>query len=133
MMNLFVYGALMYEEVWNKIVVGDFEKTIGHLKGYRRLKVKGEQYPGIVAGKGEVSGFIWLGVDNKNLVRLDEFEGEYYERVAANAVDAEGRTIPVNVYRFRKDFLNLLENTEWSVSEFEATGLEKFISQFQLS
>ena len=130
MKNLFVYGALMYEEVWSRIVQGDFCKIKGQISGYRRLAVKNEEYPGLVVGDGIVQGYIWLGLDEGNLARLDIFEGEYYERTPAIAVDKEGNSMDVNVYSFRKEFLGLLENNDWNVKEFEKYGLKKFISRY---
>jgi len=129
--NLFVYGALMYDEVWSRIVAGEFRKISGHISGYRRMAVRGEEYPGIVRGEGVVSGRIWLGLDKVNLARLDEFEGEYYERIPAIAADPTGKTLDVHLYRIKNQFLNLLEDREWNVDEFEKGGLKKFVSSYE--
>ena len=120
----------MYEEVWDRIVLGDFRKINGQISGYRRLAVKNEEYPGLVIGDGVVQGCIWLGLDEINLARLDIFEGEYYERTLAIAVDEEGNKLDVNVYSIKKEFLGLLENNDWDVEGFEQCGLKKFISRY---
>ena len=127
MTNLFVYGALMYDEVWSRIVNAEFRRSKGKISGYRRLIVKNEEYPGLVEGEGIVSGCIWYGVDNKNLESLDSFEGEYYERITDKAIDESGNMVDVHIYSFKKEFHNLLENADWNVEEFEKNGLEKFI------
>lgn len=128
--NLFVYGALMYEEVWNRIVSGNFKKIAGSISGYRRLAVKDEDYPGLVKGAGQVGGFIWLGVDRKNLNRLDEFEGEYYQRISVTATDNTQQQLDVDVYYFREQYRKLLVNREWSVDDFERQGLKKFLARY---
>lgn len=130
MKNLFVYGALMYEEVWNRIVTGEFKKTDGVLSGYRRLAVKDEEYPGLVKAGGWVKGCIWYDVDTQNLGKLDIFEGEYYERIPLVAVDDKSNDVVVDVYCFRKKFLYLLESHEWDVKKFEKSGLKKFTSRY---
>jgi gamma-glutamylcyclotransferase (GGCT)/AIG2-like uncharacterized protein YtfP len=130
MTNLFVYGALMYEEVWRRIVSGEFRKINGQVSGYRRLAVKNEEYPGLVEGEGVVPGCIWFALDDDNLTRLDVFEGEYYERVPALALDDAGNRVQVHVYRFRGEFEDLLEEHDWNVEKFESTGLTKFLSRY---
>lgn len=128
--NLFVYGALMYDEVWNRIVSGDFEHVSGTLSGYRRLAVKKEEYPGLIKGSGSVKGCIWLDVDAANLARLDIFEGEFYERIPAVAIDESGNRIRVNVYHFKNKYQSLLENKDWNVKKFENSGLKKFMTRY---
>ena len=130
MVNLFVYGALMYDEVWGGIVSGDFEKINARLSGYRRFAVIKEEYPGIVKGEGTVEGIIRFNVDEENLSRLDTFEGEYYERILEQATDSQGNLFEVNVYRIKDLFVELLSDTEWDVAEFEKSGLKKFLDRY---
>ena len=120
----------MYEEVWDRIVEGNFEKSKGQISGYRRVAVKDEEYPGLIAGEGIVAGCIWYGVDNNNLQRLDLFEGDYYERIPVQAINEAGDSIEVSVYRFKKDFHGLLVKKDWDVNEFERSGLNKFIERY---
>ena len=79
--SVFVYGTLMYDEVWSRIVIGKYKRIDAQLSGYRRLKFKDENCPGIVKGEGTVKGLVRLQVDQDNVARLDTFEGTYYERV----------------------------------------------------
>jgi gamma-glutamylcyclotransferase (GGCT)/AIG2-like uncharacterized protein YtfP len=130
MRNLFVYGALMYNEVWNSIVVGKHEKISAQLPGYKRLKVKDEEYPGIVTGDGTVKGFIWFDVDDENISRLDNFEAKCYERVEEYAQDMNGQDIKVDVYRIRENYKTILEDVEWDIKHFEKSGLKKFILSY---
>ena len=130
MINLFVYGALMYDEVWGGIVSGDFENINARLSGYRRLAVSKEEYPGIVKGEGTVEGIIRFNIDEENLSRLDVFEGEYYERISELATDSQGNLFEVNVYRIKDQFVELLSDTEWDVAEFEKSGLKKFVDRY---
>ena len=121
----------MYDEVWDRIVTGEFRKTSGQISGYRRLAVRNEEYPGLIKGEGIVDGYIWFEVDDVSLANLDEFEGEYYERITAIALDKEGNPHGVHLYSFKNEYLNLLEDQDWNVDEFEKCGLERFISRYQ--
>jgi len=120
----------MYDEVWNRIVKGNFQKSPGCITGFRRVGVRNEDYPGLVKGDGIVTGCIWYEVDDRNLKRLDVFEGEYYERKTIIAVNESGENLEVNVYIFRNSFRKLLTETDWDVDEFERSGLKKFIARY---
>lgn len=126
MRNIFVYGTLTYDEVWNSIVQSKREKTGAQLKGYKRLKVKKEEYPGIVKGEGTVRGFVRFDVDETNVARLDDFEADEYERVEEYVQDKNGQDIKVDVYRIREEYKYILEDHDWDLSNFEKIGLEKF-------
>jgi len=129
-MNLFVYGALMYDEVWSRIVSGNFERIPAELRGYRRMAVTGEEYPGTIEGSGTITGCVWLNVDRENLERLDEFEGEYYERIPSVAYDNSGTSLTVNFYHFKKQYQHLLADQEWDVEQFAKSGIMLFISKY---
>ncbi len=64
MSNLFVYGALMYGDIWKHVVKGNCKKYKGKLSGYRRLKIHNKIYPGLVNGNGEVDGYIRINVSD---------------------------------------------------------------------
>lgn len=129
MTNLFVYGALMYDEVWERIVSGKFRKTSGQLQGYRRLAVKDEEYPGLVKGDGSVKGCIWYGLDDEALAKLDIFEGEYYQRIPLSVVDHDANLVKAHVYLFKPEYRDLLEAVEWDREKFERSGLNKFVKR----
>ena len=69
MSNLFVYGSLMYEPVWRRIVRGEFQSTRASLRGYRRLCVVNEDYPAIVKGAGIVAGLVFGARANPGIRR----------------------------------------------------------------
>ena len=128
--NVFVYGTLMYDEVWSRIVIGEHKRIDAQLSGYRRLKFKDENYPGIVKGEGTVRGLVRVDVNQDNLARLDTFEGTYYERVQEVVQDARGKDIQVDVYRIKERYTWMLEDVEWDMGQFEASGLRQFLSQY---
>ena len=130
MKSLFVYGSLMYDEVWNKIVQRCHQKLKAEIVGYKRLKVKNANYPGLVKGKGTVQGFVWLNVSQSNIKRLDSFEGEYYSRVEGIATDINNNRIIVDFYLIQDLYLSILEDSEWDENEFRNNGLDNFLQNY---
>lgn len=123
--NLFVYGALRYEEVWRRIVIGNHQKVSAQLPGYRRLRVRDEEYPGMVKGGGTVKGLVWRNVEEDNISRLDTFEGEYYTRKEEVVQDMTGQDIKADVYIIREECKSILGDVEWDQKHFETVGLRK--------
>src|SRR4051794_24078051 len=85
----FFYGTLMSKSVLMRVIAPksnldsirsrlealDFKLAI--LKGYKRLQVKGEPYPGMILGSAEdiVEGTYVSGLTDGEMLRLDQFEG----------------------------------------------------------
>ena len=130
MKNIFVYGSLMYDEVWNQIVQGFHEKVKAEIIGYKRLKIKNANYPGLVKGKGTVQGLVWLNVSQSNIKNLDLFEGEFYKRVEGIATDINNNRIIVDFYLIQDLYLSILEDIEWDEEEFQDNGLEIFLQNY---
>jgi hypothetical protein len=49
MLNLFTYGSLMCDDIMNKVAGCHADRHQATLKDYFRAKIRGEEYPGIVA------------------------------------------------------------------------------------
>jgi gamma-glutamylcyclotransferase (GGCT)/AIG2-like uncharacterized protein YtfP len=128
--NVFVYGSLMYPEVWNRLVDRDFECRPAQLSGYRRLKVKNEEYPGLVRDIGTVSGVVWLALDEQTVRRLDTFEAKCYRRVAGIVMDEAGRELPADFYVIKESYRDILEDAEWDPDDFQRRGLRRFIDSY---
>jgi gamma-glutamylcyclotransferase (GGCT)/AIG2-like uncharacterized protein YtfP len=80
--SVFTYGSLMFERVWQRVVAGRYRRRPALLRGYRRLRVKGETYPALQRDDGAVvSGVLYLGVSDADLAALDAFEGADYRRI----------------------------------------------------
>ena len=63
-------------------------------------------YPGIVLDKqgGEVKGFLFTSESlTAHWSRLDEFEGEGYERVITTVKLKDGTTLDAHIYRLKRD------------------------------
>lgn len=126
-MHVFTYGILMFDPVWQGLVRGRYASREAVLRGYRRLRVKGADYPGLWPGAPEdaVQGRLYLDVAAADLEVLDEFEGPEYDRCLLDC-DSSGRSLQAAVYVFRPHLGARLEETEWQPEAFREAALARF-------
>ena len=130
MKNIFVYGSLMFEEVWEQLTRSHYQKIDAHLKGFIRLKVKGEEYPGIIPSPdNKVTGQLYINVCSDDIEQLDSFEGELYQRSQV-IVLSSGAEYPADTYIFKPKYQTLLSGKEWDVELFREKGLRKFLTKY---
>lgn len=129
--NVFTYGSLMYVPVWSRIVAGDYASLEGCISGYRRLAVAGEDYPGVIRAPGDsqVSGRLYLNVQPDDMRRLDAFEGEYYAREVCVMATLQG-AMEAQLYVIKPEYTRLLRAENWSQTEFEQAGLQRFLERY---
>lgn len=131
MKNIFVYGSLMFDDVWNRIVQHRYEKQAAVVSGYKRLSIKGESYPGLVTSfNSSVDGVLYLNVTAQDIKRLDKFEGEYYKKIPVAVLSETGRVLNAEVYLFNRRSKRLLSNTSWDPLRFQAHQLQQFIAKY---
>jgi gamma-glutamylcyclotransferase (GGCT)/AIG2-like uncharacterized protein YtfP len=130
--NLFTYGSLMIPSVMHAVAGRDFQYRRASLRDYARFKVKGESYPGIIYHKGALTnGIIYLDVDALSLKRLDEFEGEMYERVSVRAETDQGESFTAETYIIKHEHRGLLSSEPWDLEEFEKDHLKEFMASYK--
>ena len=106
--RLFVYGTLAPGRP-NEHILADVPGT------WQPATVKGELvdegwgaslgYPGIILNdsENEVKGFIFCSDElADHWERLDEFEGEGYQRVMTSVTPEDGATLPAHIYTLKK-------------------------------
>jgi gamma-glutamylcyclotransferase (GGCT)/AIG2-like uncharacterized protein YtfP len=73
--DLFVYGVLMFAELRLALTGRDFATSPAVLSGYRRYRVKAEQFPALLVQAGSVTnGLLLHGVDPETIALFDLFE-----------------------------------------------------------
>ncbi len=113
--NLFVYGTLMWEETQRALLGRSPETMDALLYDYKRLKVRGESYPGIRKSPGSsVRGKLLLRLTEEELRVLDQYEGEEYERTEVKVKTPDGEFIDAFVYVIKDEFSNILKDEEWN-------------------
>lgn len=126
-MDLFAYGTLMSPEIMEKVAGCRPEARVALLRGFRRSRVRDEQYPGIREEVGDVvPGLLYLDVPATAMQRLDIFEGERYERRQVVVQEEDGTVRAAMTYVFRPAYHELLTGIPWDFDEFLVSGKKKF-------
>lgn len=127
MAHIFTYGSLMFQEVWESLVLGKYSYAPALLEGYARRCVKNEEYPVVFKADESVKGIVYYDVEPYDIARLDVFEGEYYERktiLLNNCIDAE-------VYVLKREFFDIIDDKPWSEEAFEKEGMKRFCETYK--
>ena len=127
-MNLFVYGTLMDEEIF-QIVAGERPSSDqAVLHGYIRKQVIGEVYPAIAEKSGhQVAGTLYYHLTETALNRLDRFEGDQYDRCSLEVSLQSGQVADAQVYVFAEKSKQRLAPDDWDYQTFLNSGKELFL------
>lgn len=129
---LFAYGTLIFAEIMAEVVGFRPQGSAAVLGGFRRFRLRNEQYPAIVpAREGRVEGMVYRGIGESAWRRLDRFEGEIYERKAVQVVMAGGEVRPAATYILRPEFMDRLEAAEWDPASFAQREMARFLQHFR--
>lgn len=128
---VFTYGSLMFAPVWSKVVSGHYASQAATLHGYRRLALHGEDYPAALpAAQHSIQGLLYLAVTDADLMRLDAFEGEYYQRITAPVVLEHGAIHHAFCYLLKADYAYLSTGSDWDVQAFATAGMQRFLTDY---
>jgi len=131
-MNIFTYGSLMFPSVMRAVTDHEFPSLKARLRDYARYKVIGEAYPGLTPLEGAVTeGVLYLDVDVLSVRRLDDFEGEFYERTQIPAETLEGDSLTANTYVIKAKYLDRLSSEPWDPECFEKFDLFRFLTTYR--
>lgn len=76
---LFAYGTLMYPLVISGVIGRVPPNRPGAVRGYRRLGVAGQSFPGLIVGGDEVvDGLVYGGLSEEDWRLLTEYESDFY-------------------------------------------------------
>lgn len=130
MAHVFTYGSLMFAPVWSKLVKGTYSATKGELHHYARRCVKGEDYPVILRADEKVQGVVYYDVNDEDMQILDDFEGEFYERITVD-VETHTQTIQAEVYALKEAYFLIIDDKPWSERAFEEEGMKRFLENYK--
>lgn len=132
MTNIFTYGSLMYAPVWQRVVRDEYQSQVAVLRGYSRYAVKGEDYPAIIPSdvSDQQQGQVYLDISLSDLQRLDEFEGEYYQRLSVELETDAAELIAADAYVLKPEYRHILADNLWDVDAFEHQGLKRFLQRY---
>lgn len=129
-MHLFTYGSLMFPQVWTIVVRGDYKKQPARLHGHQRRSIKGETYPAAIAAGLDnfIDGQLYLNISPEDKQRLDQFEGDDYEKIEAPVTLADNNIVMAAVYLYRHH--ERLAAQAWDVEWFEREGIKLFLAEY---
>ncbi len=133
MINLFVYGTLMFPEVVKALTDKEFLAKEASLKRYSRYRANGPEgldpYPAIIEEKnGIVNGKILFDVDPRSLKIFDffeMFEDHRYRKIKV-VVDVDGKQTEAFVYVWTEENRKYLTDL-WDPERFRKDGLKNFL------
>ena len=127
--NLFVYGTLLFEAVWDLVVGCAVRKQPARLKGWARFYMRNRVYPGIRALAGaEVEGLLICHLNQQNMAALDEFEDVIYtKKYLQVSCLADNRPASAYAYIVDRQHEDCLSDKPWQPDEFERSQLDIFL------
>lgn len=130
MVNLFVYGTLIFPEVVFALTGRKFKTENATLQDYYRYSIFDgnipRAYPAITENlHGEVYGKIIFDVDEESLQILDFFEGKKYKRKAIQ-VTLDNKPISVFTYVWNEKLKEKLKS-DWNPDEFKQNHLRIYV------
>lgn len=125
-MHIFTYGSLMFSEIWQRVVSGDYRSAPALAHGYARYAVLGATYPGMIARPGAaVEGVLYVDVSAQDVAALDLFEGGEYRREQIEVVMQSGEKLIACTYLFTAE--QGLSAVGWEPQGFQ---MSRFISTY---
>lgn len=99
LMQLFAYGTLMDTAVWRRVVGRETASRAAILDGFSRKRLHGVVYPGVVLDpEGMVRGKLYRSIGPRELLRIDAYEGDWYQRCDLPVRLPDGHTERALVY-----------------------------------
>jgi gamma-glutamylcyclotransferase (GGCT)/AIG2-like uncharacterized protein YtfP len=127
-MQVFCYGTLMVPPVWKQVVGRHSPRVDAVLKNYASRCVQGACYPGLVPKPGaRTRGVVYLGVTQKDLWRLDRYEGQQYKRVRVPVCINTDDTISAWCYVMQARYLGRLSGQSWSPQVFAKEHMQAWL------
>lgn len=119
----------MFADVFEAVAGVSMKSELCMLPGYERLKLAGQVYPGIREKKRSlVQGFIYKGLSQSQLHRLDQYEGDEYLRELVLVRNEHHRYYSAWVYVLAPKYHKMLSNEIWDPSEFERHYLNEYLT-----
>ena len=130
--HLFAYGSLMIPEVIQAVIGREVCGEPATLAGYLRQGLLGFSYPGLVkCPDASVDGRLYRDLGATDLLRLDAFEDDFYERHMLTVTTRDGAIHQVGVYVLAPESVGLLDGRPWCEETFRRRHLRGFLSRYR--
>jgi gamma-glutamylcyclotransferase (GGCT)/AIG2-like uncharacterized protein YtfP len=128
-MNLFVYGSLMFDAVWQRIARTSNPGLPATAHGWSVRSLHGVSYPGLVPAPHDslASGLLRTGVSPAALARLDAFEGPDYLRQLITITMPDGSSSSAWAWIVSPAAMHLVLPDPWDADLFARDSLTDFL------
>jgi gamma-glutamylcyclotransferase (GGCT)/AIG2-like uncharacterized protein YtfP len=125
---LYAYGTLQVPDIIAHIVGRRLAGRPARLFGYARYRISDRVYPAIVPAAGaDVVGILYSGLDAAELTRLDDYEGDIYERRELSVLVGDAN-VAACTYVLRPQHLHRLSGEPWDLLQFERDHLQSYLA-----
>lgn len=132
-MNIFVYGSLMWKDLWDHEVRNQYPSKDASVKGFRCRKMKGKAEPVAIHSppaeqhNERVHGKVYLDVNENDFKRITAYFGKEYEISETVCLTGESE-VPISAKIFLLDikFRDYLSEEDWTKEWFEQSALSDF-------
>lgn len=112
--HVFVYGTLLVPDIMREVTGRQYAGKPATLQGFRRYRLRGRSYPGIVPeANSRVDGMVFE-VGSTALAALDRYEDPCYERRSVE-VQTQTGLIPAQTYIISPGRRHLLTDRDWDL------------------
>ena len=92
--------------------------------------LKSDEYPVIFPANESVEGVVYFDIDDEDIVSLDTFEGEYYERKEVELLVNHEKII-AHTYVLKPAYYDIIDPKLWSETLFEKEGIHRFLKEYK--
>jgi len=130
-MNLFAYGTLMFPEIWERVVGGEFRHVPATVHGFAVYRAAGQLFPVMMAASENdaVAGIVIYDLTAADLATLDDYESDIYERIDVSAVLADGRVERAQAYLLPAPMRHLASRESWTADWFRREAMAAYLKQ----
>ncbi|MEX2480430.1 MAG: gamma-glutamylcyclotransferase family protein [Gammaproteobacteria bacterium] len=127
--RLFVYGTLMFSEVFAAVCGVRPAGQAATVQGYARRRVRDAIYPALVECAGaRTDGLLLDDIDAAQWRQLDAFEGALYERVTVQVErDADGLRVAAQTYVAAPQSRHHVLDEPWQLPAFDSRELAGYL------
>lgn len=132
MPHLFTYGSLMFSEVFNRVVRHQYQQTPASVRHFKRTRIRNDSYPVVLPhfAPEPLAGVVYLDISSPDFLRLDKFEGQYYQRQRVQVRSALGHCVAAQIYVLRPKYRHLASKQPWSPQAFAQDQLKSFLDLY---
>ena len=94
--NLFIYGTLIVPQIWRRVVGRDCRRERAIVRGMAVYRAENELFPVMIAAQDDASvarGFVAFELTTEELIAVDAYESDLYDRIEASAVLDDGKQV----------------------------------------